>query len=343
VDLSFSREWKENEFFLKVYRNFGKHQFSDGWDSRDYTNGAMARFTTRGMTNNELTVGGDIRYFGGKSYGFPRGEWDKKEGSLFFQDQYIFNTRWILSAGLRLQMDSLYGREWCPHLGVVFQAGRDTSFRAAVSKGFRSPQINELYMLPPANPDLEPERVWNYEVGFEHNFSERVLMKGSLFHMKGTNLIRTVPNDAPPPKFIFANTDEFSFYGVEVELEAFLNRYLSVGAAYAYLDTGDLTKGKPGHKIDFSLRFSKKNFTAALQGQYVTDYYADDFSKSRIPSYFLLNGRVMVTVTKGIDLLVDVNNIFNKDYAIYGEFPGLTAGLYRMPGRSFQFGFRYRH
>ncbi|UCH97133.1 MAG: TonB-dependent receptor [Candidatus Aminicenantes bacterium] len=342
LDLSLTRQWEKNELFIKAYRNFGKHQFSDGWDSRDYTNGAVVRFTTRVIANNELTAGGDFRFFGGKSCNWPQGEWNKKEGSFFVQNEHIFNSQWILSTGLRMQLDSLYGQEWCPHLGVVFQTTRRTLFRAAVSKGFRSPQINELYMYPPANPNLEPERVWNYELGFERDIGKNATFKGSVFHMRGTNLIQTIPNPYAPPLFIFANAGEFSFYGAELGFEVFFKRFFSGHIAYSYLNTGDQTKGRPGQKIDLSVRFMKKKFYAGFQGQYVTDYYAADFSQNRIPSYFILNSRVIIRVIKGVDLLIDVNNIFDKGYQIYGEFPGLSAGLFRMPGRNLQIGIRFR-
>jgi iron complex outermembrane receptor protein len=340
LDLTITREVNNNEFSLKIYRNFGKHLFSDGWDSRDYTNGAMARFTTRAIQDDEFTIGGDIRFFGGKSFGWPAGKWRKNEGSLFVQNEYVFNTRWILSAGLRLQLDSLYGSEWCPQVGLVFEVTDRTLFKATVSKGFRSPQLNELYMYPAANENLEPERVWNYEVGIEHHFNRAVTIKGSLFHMRGSNLIQTVLNNTPPPLYIFANAGKFSFYGLEVELEAIINRFLAGHISYSYMDTGNLTRGKAGQKVDFSLRFKKKSFIAALQGQYITDYYAADFSRQPIASYFLLNARVIIPLAKWLDLLVDGNNILNKEYLVYGEFPGLTAGLYRMPGRNFQVGIR---
>lgn len=342
VDLSMNRHWHKNEFFLKIYRNFGRHQFSDGWDSKDYTNGAVVRFTTGTISGSELTIGGDYRCFGGKSFNWPQGEWDKKEGSFFVQNEHIFNSQWILSTGLRLQLDSLYGQELCPHLGIIFQVSDHMLFRAVMSKGFRSPQINELYMYPPANPGLEPERVWNYELGFERDIGKSVILKGSVFHMRGTNLIETVPNSNAPPLFIFANAGEFSFYGAEIELEVFLKRSVSGHIAYSYINTGDQTKGRPGQKIDFSLRYRKKSFYASFQGQYVTDYYAGDFSQNRISSYFILNSRVIIPVMKRVDLLVDLNNIFDKIYQIYGEFPGLSAGLYRMPGRNLQVGIRFR-
>jgi outer membrane cobalamin receptor len=342
VAVALVRKWQKEQVVARVYRNFGKHRFSDGWDSRDYTNGVQLRYTTRRFGNNELTVGGDLRFFGGESFNWPVGKWDKKEAALFVQDEYIVDTRWILTAGFRLHWDSEYGNEYCPHLGIVYQLSNDTLFRAVVNKGFRSPQLNELYMYPAANAELDPEVAWNYEIGVEQRFGNRVTLKGSVFYMKGSNLIQTVPNMSPPPMYIFANTGEFSFTGAEVELEAGIGRNLFGHVAYSVMDTGDLTKGRPGSKTDVSLRFVNRRLQAMVQGQYVADYYAGDYSTNRISSYFLLNSRVIVPVAKEIELVVDVNNLFDTEYEIYGEFPGMSAGLYRMPGRNIQVGVRVR-
>lgn len=62
-------------------------------------------------------------------------------------------------------------------------------------------------------------------------------------------------------------------------------------------------------KIDFSLRFKKKAIYVFSQGQYVTDYYAADFSQNRFSLYFILNSRIIFPV--------------------------------RMPGRNFQIGIRF--
>jgi len=342
VDVSIDHRWKENTINLKVYRNFGKHRFSDGFDSRDYTDGIMTAFIFRGFRNNELLMGGDYKHFGGKNYGYPKGQWDKSEGSIFIQDEYKMGQRVIVLGGLRLQSDSLYGEELCPRLGLVYHLSGKTLLRGETGKGFRSPQLNELYMFPPSQSNLEPERVWNYEIGFEHEFSPSFRVKGSVFHMKGSNMIQTIPNPNGMPKFIFANTGSFAFYGAEVEVDANFFRLFSGNLSYAYLDSGDYTKGRPGQKIDFSLLFNKKRFLASLKGQYVTDYYSGNFSLNRVPSYFLMDIRMSYRVTKHIDVLVDMDNILDREYAIYGEFPGLTAGLYRMPGRNIRFGLQYK-
>ncbi len=342
ISMNLLKKWEKNDFSLNIYRNFGTHKFSDGWDSKDYTNGAIAKYTLRSIKNNELTVGTDLRYFGGESFNYPKGNWKKKEGSIFFQNEFILHSKWILSSGLRLQFDSLFGKELSPHFGIVYQVNSNTVLRGVINKGFRSPQLNELYMYPPANQDLKPEIVWNHELGFEHNIGRRIIIKGAVFNMKGTNMIRIIRNQNPGPMYIFSNSGSFSFTGYETELDFHINRNFSGQLSYTHMNYKDLTKGKPGEKWDISLRYSKRDFLVSFQAQYVSNYYAEDFSKRGIPPYFLLNSRFVVPILKKLNLIIDMNNLLNKNYCIYGEFPGLSAGLYQMPDRNIQIGFNYR-
>ncbi|MEA2004779.1 MAG: TonB-dependent receptor [Acidobacteriota bacterium] len=342
VDLSVKAEGTASEFFIKAYRNFGHHQFSDGFHSRDYTSGLVLRYTTRRIANNELTIGAEFRALGGKSYNWPKGQWDKNEAAIFMQNEHVFWEKWILSAGARLHRDSLYGVEVCPHLGMVFQMSEKTRFRSSISKGFRSPQINELYMFPAANPELEPERVWSYEAGFEQDITQGISIGGTIFQMKGSNLIEIHPNMFPPPMFRFMNKGTFNFKGAELSLRAHMNSYLSGHLFYTYLHTGENTKGRPGQKVDCSLRFNKKILEGSIQAQYVTDYFACDFSQDPLPSYFLLNSRWILNVSSALEIILDINNILNKDYLVYVDLPGLGAGAYPMPGRSLNIGIRIK-
>lgn len=342
VDMTLLKKGNQDEFSLKLYRNFGNHQFSDGWDSRDYTNGGILRYTSHRIKNNVLTFGGDFRYFGGQSFGWPEGEWDKQEGSIFCHNEYLLDSRWIFTGGVRLQFDSLYGEELSPHLGIVFRINQRTSLRGVINKGFRSPQLNELYMFPTSNPDLKPERVWNYELGFEQDFGNLVKLRGGVFRMKGSNMIETVvQTQESAQSYVFKNTGAFDFYGVEAGLQIYLGSLFISELTYSYLNPGDKTKGRPGQKFDFSLRFNKKWLYAALQGQYVTDYFANDDSVDSLPSFFLLNARMIFKISKHVELFFDVNNIFDSDYLVYGEFPGLSSGAYQMPGRNMHVGIRF--
>ena len=340
VDIGLQGQWNRDEFFLKIYRDFGHHQFSDGWNSRDFVNGAVLRYSTRWIIDNELSIGAEIRSFGGKSYNYPKGKWDKNESALFIQNEHVFLKKWILSAGIRANKDSLFGWNWCPQAGLVFKPQDGTLIRASVSKGFRSPQINELYMFPPSNPLLKPENVWNYEVGFERDLGTQIRLGASVFEMKGDNLIETGLNPTSGPMYIFLNSGKFDFRGAELSFRADLSRNLSAIAFYTYLDPKDRTKGRPGQKVDMSFRFNRNRIFAVLAGQYVTDYYAADRSQNRIPSYFVLNARTDVRLSKVLSLFIEANNLFDANYRIFADLSGTAAGLYIMPGRNLNFGLR---
>jgi outer membrane receptor protein involved in Fe transport len=342
LDLSLGHSGDKDEWTVRLYRNFGRHLFSDGWDSSDYTNGAMARWTTRRIGNNVLLAGGDFRYFGGRSFNPPKGEWHKSEGAFFVHDDWLPSAAIVASAGARLQFDSLYGSEFCPQAGVVWHFIPALSLRLQVSKGFRSPQLSELFMFPPANPDLQPERVWNYGAGIDWQLAPRWSLQADIFRMRGSNLIETRPNPGPGFPFIFLNSGSFAFSGIEIGLRANPIDPLQVELSHAYLDPGAHTSGRPGHKWDGTLRFRSRGYDVQLQGQQVNTYFAGENSQKPLPSYFVLNGRWVGKFIRRLDIIVDLNNILDEQYVIYGEFPGLSAGTFTMPGRNVSVGLRWR-
>ncbi|MBN1272709.1 MAG: TonB-dependent receptor [Candidatus Aminicenantes bacterium] len=339
VDFTVQSDGSKENFLVKAYRNFGHHLFSDGWHSRDYINGGLLRITSRRLQYNELTLGFDFRFIGGKSYGFPKGEWTKNEVSVFLQDEWVVKNRWIFSGGLRLQRDSLYGYEICPHGGIVFLWNETTSIRGLVNKGFRSPQLNELYMFPSSNQNLNPERVWNVEVGFTKTIFDSVALNASVYRMYGSNLIETVSNPSPPPLALFMNAGEFTFTGIEAGLDAEFSRHLTAHFYATFLNPGERTKGRAGRKLDLFLRYRKGIFDYSIQARYVADYYAADFSEKPLPSYFLLNSRLRLGISEMVEIFIDLNNILNSEYQVYVDLPGIAAGAYPMPGRNIQVGF----
>jgi iron complex outermembrane receptor protein len=343
--VDFTLKWNRNrdEFLFKAFRNFGHHRFSDGWHSRDYTNGGILRFTTHRIPNNELTTGIEARIIGGKSYFWPRGDWEKNEIALFMQDEFVFMKKLIFSTGIRLNKDSLYGYEICPHWGVVYQADNSTRLRGMINKGFRSPQLNELFMYPAANPDLKPERVWNFEIGIDRRIQSWLDFNISLFRMRGSNLIESGINPSPPPQFLFMNTGKFTFTGAELGINARFGTKLTSRLFFTYLNPQEKTRGRPGRKWDLSLQFKDKLLFASLQAQYITDYFGADHSQNPLPSYLLVNARAAVDLSRFINIFLDINNILNTDYLIYLDLPGLGSGSYPMPQRNISLGITLKY
>ena len=68
--------------------------------------------------------------------------------------------------------------------------GSATTLKASVSKGFRMPNMRELYMYAVANEALLPEKAWSYDLTAGHHFLDGALnVEASVFHTVGSNII----------------------------------------------------------------------------------------------------------------------------------------------------------
>lgn len=341
ADLSLSRLTEKTDFSLKIYTDFGRHRFSDGWNSRDAVYGTILKYTFSGWKNNQLTAGADFRYLDGKSYSYPVGQWHRSEGGLFLYDQFAFKDRLILTGGMRLNRDSAYGQEFVPSAGLVFFLTPDTSIRGLISKGFRSPQLNELYLFPASNPNLQPEILWNYEAGFNTRLLSRFDMSLNFFLMNGHDFIQTQPNPEPPPQFKMVNVATYRARGVEASIAGQLYAGLQAEASITLLDPEENTRGKAKQKYDFSILFSRGRIFSAITAQYVSDYYAGDNNTGALPSFFLLDYKLELDVARYFSIFVSLNNLLDTHYQIYVDLPE-GSGPYPMPGRSLSIGLRIK-
>jgi outer membrane receptor protein involved in Fe transport len=316
------------------YRNFGDHLFSDGWDSEDVTYGGILHVTGPVASGNTLTLGLDARQQGGEVFTEAfAGRWDKTEAAVFAHDEQVLLDRFILTLGARYHHDEIAGGEFCSQAGLVFHVDDKTILRGLVNKGFRAPQLNELYIFPPRNEDLEAEVVWNYEVGVNRILWPGMALDLAVYRMTGTDLIETAANVTPPPMFLFQNIGEFRFQGLEAGLDLKPAEKLQVRLGYTHLDPGERTTGRPGDKVDLAARWTSNRIRLSAAGQYVTSYYAADRSRQRIPDSFVWDLKLSYRIVSGVRVFLAVDNITDDSYAVYANLPGSSAGLYTMPRR----------
>ncbi|MBN2620618.1 TonB-dependent receptor [candidate division WOR-3 bacterium] len=341
VDLTIDGKWSASDLMLKVYRNSGEHEFSDGWHSLDFTNGFMCQGSIDLVAGNKVTLGGDSRRQGGERVDIDSVPWEKNEYGLFVHDEQVVFDRVILSAGIRYHHDEIAGNAIAPHAGCVVHILTGTIIKASVNKGFRSPQINELYLFPPSNTNLKPEVVWNYETGINQRIIPGLHVEATAFLMNGLNLIETVQNQSPPPLYIYDNTGEFEFRGAEIGMIFQYQTMIMAQVYHSYLDPGEKTTGRPMHKTDALIRTSFKNLSMSLNGEYVTDYFAADSSQNPIDDHYVVDTKISYKIFSGFQPFIAVDNITDETYDVYANLPGSAAGLYRMPGRSYTVGLQY--
>lgn len=334
VDLEISRALGNLEASIKAYDEFGEHKFSDGWHSKDQALGALARLSGKVAESIACDTGIEFREQRGERISHPEGEWSKYEYAGYLYSQLPVTARLTASLGLRLNEDEVSGLAWSPHAGLNLDFGSRTTLALSASKGFRSPQINELYLFPSSHTDLSAETVWSYEVGLTTRF-EKGRLSASVFNMKGEDLIELIPQALPPPAFRFANSGEFDFTGAEVTLVLYPSQAFEARLSYSYLNPGDHTLGRPGRKADARTIVRIRDNTIVADLQYVSDYYADDGHRSRIDDYAVADLRIARRLFGSLEGFVSAKNVTNEDYRVYTEIPGGSSGVYEMPGRRY--------
>jgi len=341
LDLHFKNETDRFWYSARYYRNFGEHKFSDGWHSTDATDGILLHISGRPRAWLEISGGADWRYQRGDLKDIPDSSWDKWDSGIYGGLEVKPSAALKLSGGARYNYDQISGAVVSPSFGLTANMGKKTVLRAVAAHGFRSPQLNELYMFPSSNRDLEPERVWNYEAGLRRELPWNLSTDISAFIMVGENLIETVPAQSPPPLYIFQNTGEFEFRGLEASLEGKWRHGLAARISASLLDTGKNTRGRPGQKLDLALSWTTSRSILKINGTGVTDYYAGNNRSNPIDSYGVFNIYADIEIHAGLRAYAGLNNILDEEYLIFTDLPGGASGLYRMRGRNFMAGLKY--
>lgn len=337
TSLSVKNRYEKVEGGLIAYYNFGNHEFTDGWESEDYHAGVSLYQGLQLFAGNRITVGLDYKTVGGiANSGVPGAADTWHEVSDFAGYSYIQQSlfeKLILSAGLRLENSSIFGLETIPQAGFSFLATENTTFKGSWSKGFRSPSLMELYLFAP-NPELEPERLTNYELGVSRHNTDRSLKADlSVFAIDGTNVIEVRPNDNPPPPVKRQNVGSFSNKGIEFEVNWQITNRFNLASNYSYLHLDKPRLAAPEHQFYINGTYSENKFRANLSLQQISGLYTLIEDNPKKEDYTLANLMLSYQFTQNINFYVSGKNLLDQSYSINYGYP--------MPGITFFTGFNF--
>ncbi|MDR3219638.1 MAG: TonB-dependent receptor [Dysgonamonadaceae bacterium] len=321
---------------IQAYYNNGRHEINDGYRSdtqprtylfrSDDYNLGFALFESFSLTEgNLLTVGADAKQWGGHAWnanndGSVAEIIDKKvnEFAGYAVAQQTLFDRLTLNAGIRLENNEGYGNEWVPQGGLAYQFNEQATLKASAAKGFRSPNLRELYMYAPANPDLKPERLTNYDISYLQTVAGgKFHFEASVFFAKGDNAITTSMIDGKP---LNVNTDQFINKGVDLSFSYRILPDLRLNGNYSFLDSDVKITSSPKHKAFVGANWTSGKFTVAPDFQYISGLYLANNAETT-ENYALLNCKIAYKVTPKINLFVNGDNLTDASYETYLGFP----------------------
>ena len=322
---------------LSVYSNFGRHKIDDGtadpskptqrfFRSKDALTGVSWYQSARLFEGNRLSVGFDYQHIYGHAYYTSKatgevldtpnkqsGKSHRNEVAGYIDIRQDLLSWLTIDAGLRYDHHSITGSEWIPQAGIVVRPIPVGEIKLMASKGFRNPTMREMYLYPPSNEELEPERLWNYELSWRHRlrqFSYGV----NFFYIKGDNMIQTVNRKN-------VNTGKIENYGAELEAQYSINPHWSLFTNHSLLHMENPVIAAPEYKGMLGVNYRQHRWNVIAGLQYINGLYTATGENEKKEDFCLLNATINYQLSRPITLWVRGENLLAQKYEINLGYP----------------------
>lgn len=262
-------------------------------------------------------------------------------GPYAFLEQRLASAVTV-NGGLRVTRHSEYGTEPSAELGMLVYpaAGRSdnplrgTAIRARATRGFQSPTLQQLFGVfrggasGPANPDLEPERVDQFELGVHQAFATWAADLVA-FVQSGENVIIPVAGE-------LMNSGEFNRSGVEAQLLVRPTKALTLNAGLTWYSLGEDVLRIPHRVFDAALLYrfgvlSPGDLDVSMEARHASNLFdrgaAPGSPRVRLDDYVVVDAKLQWAARSGIRPFLAIENLFNEEYeTVFGiPMPGLSA------------------
>lgn len=251
----------------------------------------------------------------------------------------------------KVEHDDMSDSAVSPKLASVWNPLEDTYVRGSISRGFRPPNLYELFRTwtsttgrtYKSNPNLKPETMWNYELGGDQYFFERrVKLSATYFHSDVEDMIdsKTLPNNDTEKQ----NVGEARIDGLEFGAEARPWDWTKLWANWTVMDTeivswedNEASEGNelpevPLETINVGMDLTWEQFTFSVAGNYLGRIYTDELNDETEGVYtayskrWLWDAKLIYKPLEWLEVSASVNNIFDEDY--YAYYVGASRSYY---------------
>ncbi len=332
VGASLENDYGISKGGVRLTYNFGHNEldpiYNASWVSDDHLTAINLYQKLMLFKNNTIAAGIDIQENGGTGSNMYAnfGTHSIRDYAGYVSVQQKFFDRLLANAGVRYAHNSYFGNIVVPQGGLNYQLDQETFVRASIGKGYRAPQVFELFQMTPTVSILNPEELWNYEIGASHTFGQTAIVDIAGFDMDVKNTII----DQWYSMHTF-NSGGSHYGGVEASMQWFIVNGLKANANYSFTDIGEQTIQVPKHKAYLGAEYRWNILIASLSAQYVKSIYGmnDTYSIVKLLDYTNVEARFGAQITEKFSLSLSARNLLNQSYqTIYGySMPGRTVNI----------------
>lgn len=266
-------------------------QFSDG----DYVNPSYVSYQNTGVTTNSFM-------------GVYQGKWGAH----------------ALQLSARNDNNSQFGNFATGSIGYAYEFTSQWRGNIGANTGFRAPNFNELYWPLTGefvgNPNLQPEKSKNIEVGLQyiHNSGQ---LGVTAYQNEISNLILNVPS-APGSYIQPVNIGKATLKGVTLNGNQYVTKHTQIVGSFDWLspindDDNTLLPLRAQRVLKIAAEHTWNDALFGLEW-YLTS--ARVFSKDEMGGYGLLNASLAYTISKHATIQVRWNNMLGKNYNLVENY-----------------------
>ena len=309
------REWERSR------QNVYGFDVSKKWrgTANDFTAGASVRHETYENTNRKFTS------FGLATSGVNAvanfGPYDLNDYAAYGQWRHYFNDRLESVVSIRAEKisgDNTSISKILPQYQLLYRLDRHSSLYVNAGKTFRMPTFRNLYYSSGAllaNPDLEPESGWNYEVGYKH-LGKATELRIALFKLNLDNQIATRSVNGRTQAY---NAAAYRNVGLDISyMKTFDNgRYYRVGGIIHKPERKDTPTAQwkdvlGRYQLSATVGYRSSKWDVAVSTIYFGKrvYYSTQRAKDAM---WQTNIHSAYRVNDSLELTFDINNLFDRD------------------------------
>ncbi|SAL68043.1 TonB-dependent siderophore receptor [Caballeronia udeis] len=266
--------------------------------------------------------------------------------SLFFQDSFHLNDKWILVGGARfLSYNQIAGKgrpfkantdidgtKWLPRAGVVYKWTDTVSLYGSYTKSLKpTSTIAPLSSGVVIDSSVLPEEATSWEVGTKVAMPGGLTGTLALFNISKSNVLVSQYNDTTKLTD-WRTSGKARSRGVELDVAGQIGQHWSVIASYAYIDAkttedplyaGNQLWNVAAHTAslaavyDFGAIFGGDEFRLGAGAHYVGRRPGDSANSFTLPAYTVADAFATYDTKLGgrrLSFQLNVKNLFNKTY-----------------------------
>ena len=236
-----------------------------------------------------------------------------------------------------------------PRAGLIWYPAPRLNVKALYSEAFRAPSINEVNMnfggFLTGNPKLKPEDVQTADLSLSYQ-GEQAQVGVNLFQSKMTNIVQIEAGT-------YRNNANVTYKGIECEGKYYVTRRLFLNGSVLYQtnENDSLKNLAPIAKVSTKAGISyawDKGITIGLFDLYQGDL-DDKFKGNRNPnqgtynvvylhSKFNLTKLFALSLKQDLSLLLNIDNLLDKEHFGYDLGGSTFDGIPSVPGRAIYLG-----